>query len=470
MALGVALVVVILVIHGVISRSFGEAAQGYHLIVGARGGSLQLVLNTVFHLSKPIENLPYDFYKQFVEYEDEQGNKVSGKYAAIVRVAVPYCLGDSYKGFRAVGTTPDLFDKISYGSYDDGTPKKYEFAEGENFKPEDFMGAVVGATAARETGLRIGDRFPITHGLAEDENAHVHEESLFHVVGILRPTGTPNDRAVFVNMEGFYLMEGHALEVDFEDDGAEATQKTSTGVEKEGAGSQQPQDHGNHGAENEQGKGDHAEHDHTEHDHAEHGPSVHKGHGGLVPLPEEEREVTAILLLLENDAYSLGLAKRINKGRIGQAVFPAREVATLFEGLVGHVRVILLVFAVLVVVVAGIGVLVSIYNSMSDRSREIAVMRALGARRSTVMLVVLLESILLSLLGGIGGVLLGHGAIAALSPIIVQWTGVSIHAFQFEFAELIIIPALVALAALVGYLPALTAYRTDVDKALSAAP
>ncbi|MFP6614184.1 MAG: ABC transporter permease, partial [Pirellulales bacterium] len=63
MALGVALVVVVLVIHSVINRSFNDAAQGYHLIVGAKGGKLQLVLNTVFHLSEPIENISWSFYK-----------------------------------------------------------------------------------------------------------------------------------------------------------------------------------------------------------------------------------------------------------------------------------------------------------------------------------------------------------------------------------------------------------------------
>ncbi len=86
------------------------------------------------------------------------------------------------------------------------------------------------------------------------------------------------------------------------------------------------------------------------------------------------------------------------------------------------------------------------------------------------MIVVLLESILLSLLGGAAGVLLGHGMMAVLSPVVLNLTGVTIHAFQFDLAELILIPALILLATLAGYLPALTAYRTDVARALSVAP
>jgi putative ABC transport system permease protein len=86
------------------------------------------------------------------------------------------------------------------------------------------------------------------------------------------------------------------------------------------------------------------------------------------------------------------------------------------------------------------------------------------------MLLVLLESILLSLAGGLAGWVIGHGLIALASPWIAQQTGVSLGFFQFVGYELVIIPALIVLAAIVGYLPALAAYRTDVAKALSATP
>ena len=114
------------------------------------------------------------------------------------------------------------------------------------------------------------------------------------------------------------------------------------------------------------------------------------------------------------------------------------------------------------------GILVSIYNSMADRRHEIAVMRALGAGRSTVMRVVLAESIILSLAGGLGGWILGHGMIGGLSSWIEQRTGVWIGFFKFAPApdlklgevvipllsyELILIPALILMATFVGFLP-----------------
>jgi putative ABC transport system permease protein len=131
---------------------------------------------------------------------------------------------------------------------------------------------------------------------------------------------------------------------------------------------------------------------------------------------------------------------------------------------------VLLALAVLVVVVAGIGILVSIYNSMSDRRHEIAVIRALGARRKTVMAIILLESILLSLGGGAVGLILGHGLIGAFAPLIMEHTGVAVGALQFQPIELVLIPGLIVLASIVGYLPAVVAYRTDVAESLSARP
>ena len=416
MALGVALVITVLVILGVIRDSFGRGAQGYHMIVGPKGGKLQLVLNTVYHLSQPIENLPWSYYKKF----KTPGKENFGDYVA---TAIPFCLGDNYEGYRVVGTTRDMFTKLEYAA-----DKKYEFAEGRNFLQTGYFEAVIGAGVAKQTGLKLGDKFMPTHGVSENEDGHVHHDE-FKVVGILAPTGTPNDRALFVNIEGFYLLEGHAK---------------GPGVPH---------------AEGETAHDDHAGHDHAGHDHHHH-----------EPLPEDQREVTAILVVVKNDLYAASLSQKINEGLEAQSVAPTREIQSLMEEIVRPVEWLLLFLTTTVVVVAGIGILVSIYNSMNDRQHDIAVMRALGARRGTVMSIVLLESLLLALGGGLAGVLLGHGLIGAIDPIIETRTGVSVGFLQFERIELILIPGLTILAALVGFLPSLAAYRTDVAKALTARP
>jgi len=142
-------------------------------------------------------------------------------------------------------------------------------------------------------------------------------------------------------------------------------------------------------------------------------------------------------------------------------------VNVLLNSIVGPIRIVLLVLTTLVVIVAGISILVSIYNSMTERSHDIAVMRALGASRNAVMAIILVESILLSLGGGLIGMLLGHGLIGLASPYVIERTGITLSSFEFDWQELVLIPGLVLLASLVGFLPALAAYRTDVAKSLA---
>ena len=499
--LGVALVVGVMVIHGVVSHTFRRSGEGYDLIVGAKGSRLELVLNTVYHIGKPVGTLPYSYYEEFE----------SGRFAGDVELAVPCCMGGNYQGFRVVGTTPDMFDELPFNrdqvSYDVNefsteeekedarrrTQDKFEdskkfFAEGENFGWDDFYCGVVGATVARKTGLKVGDKFRPVHGF-DAEQGEEHDE--FEIVGVLKPTGTANDRALFINIEGFWLIHEHghydeSLDVmPGEEAGAEAAEGQATADdpagdehEHEKAGQDEASHEGHdheaeavhgdedHDHEAETAPGDHdheaeATHGHGDHDHA---PEAGEGHEH-----EHGRRVTAILIRTDPTrvARAMTLPKIINQEGEAQAAMPAEEVTRLLEGIVGNIQAVLMVFAVMIVVVAGIGMMVSIYNSMSERRHEIAVMRALGARRATVMLIILLESILLSLGGGILGLVLGHGLIGLLAPTIMEQTGVVVHALQFQAAELVLIPGLVFMASIVGYLPAVIAYRTEVADSLS---
>jgi putative ABC transport system permease protein len=515
--LGVALVVGVMVIHGVVSHTFRRSGEGYDLIIGAKGSRLELVLNTVYHIGKPVGTLSYEYYEEFE----------SGRFAGDVELAVPCCMGGNYKGFRVVGTTPDMFDEIPFsrrqveygGSGVLGTDEEKEearrreqdkhvdskilFAEGDNFGWGDFRCGVVGATVARKTGLKVGDTFKPVHGFDAEQG---EEHDAFEIVGVLKPTGTANDRALFINIEGFWEIHSHG-HYDEELDVVEGEEATS---EEDGEAVHDHADDAHvHGEDADHNHADEAGHDHAAHeqeeadhdhesqadqaddtdDHGDHDHEADAGHahpvesdgdhnhGGAAPDAhaghahegEGERRVTAILIRTDDKriARAMAMPKMINKEGDAQAAMPAEEVTRLLEGIVGNIQAVLLVFAVLIVVVAGIGMMVSIYNSMSERRHEIAVMRALGARRATVMAIILLESILLSLGGGILGLVLGHGLIGLLAPAIMEHTGVVVHALQFQAAELILIPGLVFMASIVGYLPAVIAYRTEVSESLS---
>ena len=222
-------------------------------------------------------------------------------------------------------------------------------------------------------------------------------------------------------------------------------------------------------------------HEHADIDHHDH------DHGPKEPLPVEQREVTAILLRTINPMVAVGLPTTINEAGVARCVMPIREITNLFSFIVTPIQQVLLGITAIVCFVSGISILVSIYNSMSDRKHEIAVMRALGAGRSTVMAVILFESILLSVGGGMIGWLGAHALIATpvVSNMVEQRTGVSVGFTSFAPPietdlellgleaiinrvppELLLIPALLSLAVLVGFLPALSAYRTDVAKSL----
>lgn len=571
MALGVTMVVAVLLIHGIVTASFrNNSSLGYNMIVGPKGGKLQLVLNTVFYLSQPVENIPYEFYLNFLTADelqklvdegihtpeeidvviehrralltkreareigelstaDQRKRLMEGRFSRGTsddppKLAIPVLLGDYYKQYRVVGTTTALFDDLEYKPEDH---KKYDIAQGRNFqlhsKEHGFFEAVVGATVAREYKLKLGDKLVASHGAAAGEASHEHGESPFTVVGILKPSGTPMDRAVFVNMEGFYLMSGHAKVVEEEDKLASETDAPATPD-----GETRPAD-----------------------------PSeVHKAARRklkMQPLALDEREVTAILYRID-DFAAMAYTNEINEGSVAQGVQPIAEIYMLLDMIVKPIQTLLLAITMLICVVSGVSILVSIYNSMNERKHEIAVMRALGAGRSTVMIIVLLESIFLSLGGGIIGWLLGHGAIFAARDYVEQLTGVSLGPFELAPAsaevltmlfavfawllmiggsamfvvsllgfvwalvsrggprgswqpargwmmaaifgivlrfigvafyylanegafvplgelvppELVLVPGLVLLAVLVGFLPAITAYRTDVAKSLQA--
>ena len=160
------------------------------------------------------------------------------------------------------------------------------------------------------------------------------------------------------------------------------------------------------------------------------------------------------------------LMNRLNEGVQAQAVKPIVQIDRMMQTLIGPIRTLLIGLTSLIIVVSGIGIFVSIYNSMADRKKEIAIMRALGARRQTVLTVILAESTLLCVVGGLAGFVLAHLLILVASPVVAGY-GLVIDPWTFAWGELVLLPVLIALASLVGFVPGMTAYRTDVARTLS---
>ena len=288
MALGVMLVVAVLLLYGVISTQFqNNSSLGYNLIVGPnKGGKLQLTLNTVYYLSEPVGIIPYSYYLEFKD-EQERGKwdaveARDGKFAAYTATSIPICLGDYLGRFRVVATEPAMFDELSYGPEGD---RHYEFAAGRNFQTDSaengYYEAVLGSAVAREEKLKVGDKISPSHGVP---GGHTHEQQ-FAVVGILRPTGTPNDRAAFINIEGFYLMDEHATPLEqYEMGQDEKTPAAPQPANGEAAAPAAP------------------------------APPA-SGGGAHRPLPLKERAISGILVRTTNPMVTAGLVQQIDRGR-----------------------------------------------------------------------------------------------------------------------------------------------------------
>ncbi len=392
-ALATALVMSVFSIRDQAETAFTGGPAGFDAVLGARGSQLQLVLNTVFHLETSPGNIPWSEYTAIKNNEN-------------VELAIPYAVGDNYKGYRLVGTTPELFDKFEYTK-----GKTFEFQKsGKVFNPY-LREAVVGSYVAQKTGLKKGSTFNAYHGLYFNKNDRHRKK--YEVTGVLKPTNSPSDRVIWVPINQFYMTEGHVLR--------------GGGKEYEAYVHHDPRD-----------------------------------------IPDVHKEVSAVMLKLKNPASGFKLASSINReGKASTLAWPIGAVlAGLFEK-IGWVTKILTLVAYIVIAVAAGSILASIYNTMNERRREFAILRVLGAKRGTVFSSVVIEAVTISFIGTIIGFVFYFILISLASFIIRKQTGVVLDILSIH-PVLIITPfVMILLGAVAGIIPAYKAYKTEVASSLS---
>lgn len=418
-------------------ESFTGTIKGTDLVVGARGGTLQLLLGSVFGIGSPTGSVPYSVYEQWAAHK-------------AVRWTVPLAIGDSHRGYRVIGTTPGLFEHWRYRS--SGT---LSFAEGRVISGGSDV--VLGSEVAEKLGYRLGSAVTVGHGLNAVAGLGDHETHPFTVVGILRQTFTPLDRALFVTLDGIEAMhgmeppEGHANEAGAS--GAAAGippvmpgAETPTAVSGGRAPAAMP------GAE----------------------PPVMPGASGPPYAPpvsmyqEEPRVLSAFLVGTKTRFETLRLQREINqyKPEPLTAVIPGVTLAELWRTL-GTVEGGLRLVGALTIVVGLIGMLVALYSSLEARRREMAVLRAVGARPGMIVSLLVLESGLLTLLGCVLGVALTLGGFALAQGTIEARTGVHIAVQAPGTLEWAYIGVVLSAGVLVGLVPAWRAYRSSLADGLS---
>ena len=362
-------------------ESFTGTIKGTDLVVGARGGTLQLLLGAVFGIGSPTGNVPYDVYETWATHP-------------AIKWTVPLAIGDSHRGFRVIGTTPGLFEHWRYRS--SGT---LAFAQGKVIATASDV--VLGSEVAQRLGYTLGTNVTVGHGLNAVAGLGDHESHPFIVVGILKQTFTPLDRALFVTLDGIEAMHG--------DDGA--------------------------------------------------APSV---------FEDQPKALSAFLVGTKTRFETLRLQREINqfKAEPLTAVIPGVTLAELWRTL-GAVEGGLRLVGALTIVVGLIGMLVALYSSLEARRREMAVLRAVGARPSMIVSLLVLESGLLTFLGCALGVGLTMGGFALAQGAIESKTGVHIAVQAPGTLEWIYIGVVLTAGILVGLVPAWRAYRSSLADGLS---
>ena len=171
--------------------SFANTISGTDLIVGARSGSVNLLLYSVFRIGNATNNIRWDSFERFAEHRQ-------------VKWAIPISLGDSHRGYRVMGTSPSYFEHYRYAR-----SQQLQLREGRAFSDDPFE-VVLGAEVAQALGYALGEKIVLAHGVARISLLK-HDDKPFTVVGILARTGTPVDRTLHISLAGM-----EALHIDWQ--------------------------------------------------------------------------------------------------------------------------------------------------------------------------------------------------------------------------------------------------------------
>ena len=387
--LGTALFVSVSSLREQAHANFTDVGIGIDAVLGPKGSPLQIVLNAVYHLEEMPGKIRWSYYK-----------KVASD--PIVEEAVPFCTGHSYAGYRVNAIEREFLEHFEY------LPGKcFSFisekgGEGRLFQQRDE--AVAGAVVARALNLHLGSVFNPVCGVRSGDP--VHENDQIRIVGILAPTGTPHDRAIYIPLNTFYTLEGHGGDV------------ASMAIDE----------------------------DHREISGAY--LKIRKIRGGVIHPGLQE------------------LQYNIAQSPAAQIVVPNEVLPRLFA-IMGWVDRTLMCISFMVTILSGLYLFVALIAALRERRRDVAILRALGATRQTVFGMVITESTLLAIMGGIFGLLGGHVLVNIVASIIKVETGLQFSAWYVSTGDLWILPGVGMLGILSALIPATQTYRLGVLRNLT---
>ncbi|MFA0227022.1 ABC transporter permease [Vibrio splendidus] len=321
-----------------------------------------------------------------------------------VKWAIPISLGDSHKGFRVMGTNHSYFENYRYGS-----KQPLTFQQGKEFNQ--LFDVVIGADVAKKLDYKIGDHIILAHGISDVAFSR-HDNLPFTIVGILAPTGTPVDKTVHVSLEAI-----EAIHVGWES-GANLG----------------------------------------------HTPNAE----ALKQRDFQPKQITAMMVGLKSKIQTFALQREINNYRQEplSAIMPGIALHELWGMMVVAEQALLIVSGF--VVIAGLlGMLSSLLTSLQERRREMAILRAMGARPRHVFGLLISEASALTFLGITLGVAVLFALIAVVAPIVQQSYGINISISAITPHEWKLLMLVQVAGIIIGFIPAFRAYRQSLSDGMT---
>lgn len=454
-AIGVTLISLIIKTETFINNQYRTNLAGIDLVVGAKGSPLQLILSSVLHVDAPTGNIALS------EVEKIENNP-------LVKKTIPISLGDSYKGYRIVGTNIDYLKLY-----------KCDFSSGNNF--EKALDAVIGSEVAKKTGLHVGSTFAGVHGFVS--GGHSHKKFKYTVTGVLNSSGNITDNLIITPTESVWLVheQGHHEHGDEEhvdehehidehenDEGHEHREEHEH-VEEHAHG----EHHGHVQKTSEQGRHTN-KHDevleqikhkisHGEELSAEEAQMYNEHKGQLVLNESEASEnITALLVFFKNPMAAVILPRAINQNTNLQAASPVIEMNRLIS-LLGFGFDTIRLLAWIIIIISSFNIFIYLLNLFNQSIYEISLIRLAGASRLKVVAMLYFQGIILAVSGWIVGIIAS----------VIVWQFLPQYNFNVDLdsgviqKEIILLLYCIGIGLFVAIVPALRAYRNNIHFTLS---
>ena len=373
-------------------NGFNQSLSGVDLVLGPRSSGIELMLYTVFHLGKPTNNITTETFNDIAQ--DPR-----------IKWAVPIALGDSHRGYPVISTTDEYFERIKFAG-----DQPLQFREGSAFK--ELNDVVIGSAVADALGYTIGTSMFVTHG--SGSLGELHDDFAFQVSGVLAPTGTPTDQAIFVSLEGYELVHLGWT------NGSQVISLKSIDIQK---------------------------------------------------IPKERlypQTITAAYLGLTSKLGLFQVARSINEysEEAVSAIIPGVALAELWS-IVGSVDSVFKLLNWLIIGISIIAMMTMTMTALESRTREMTILRALGATPLHLSSMILAEIVLISSFS----VLVAIGLVRVLTWVSVdllsEWTGIRIELIWITTNELATLGLIVFAGLIASLIPAVMVYKRSLHRGFS---